>query len=66
MDYRDSVRARIQAAVHRSAEREALWEAIATAFETRGADGVKDAIARRMGALEHKFDATLKNVDHRI
>jgi hypothetical protein len=59
MGYEDRVPEKIKSMGQRADERVALWQAIAEAFETEGAEGVEDELAGRMNDIHKKFNAVL-------
>jgi len=63
MGYKQRVAAEIQASGRRPEDRLALWEAILRSFESTGAEGVQDDLAKRMGHIRRRFDALLVKLE---
>lgn len=63
MSLNEKVSEKISCMEQRSSERATLWQTIADAFESEGADGVATELANQMTAIEEKFDSLLDSLD---
>ena len=63
MGYKESIPRKISALGSRVDDRLALWQAIAQAFESDGAEGVAEELKKRMENTGERFNAALAKLE---
>lgn len=66
MGYNEQVLEKINAMEQRADERRALWQVVVQSFESEGADGVSNELAKQMDSICNRFRMIIRKLEDKL